>query len=143
MYLPLVGLKIHYNLQQNIENYLRKSGRTARIYNKCISTAFAGPGDTKGLIAIEKLLGKRINKYNTDVEKVRQAEEVVGLESEVFEKWVKAWEVESIIAGPIEQLKQLVLIQSAHQGQVSKKHIKNLKKILNKAKLKWITKKES
>lgn len=124
MDLPLVGLIIHYNLPQNIENYIHRSRRTARIYNEGISIAFAGPGDTKSLIAIEKLLGKKINKYNVDVEKVRQVEEVVGLSSEIAEK-------ESINMGsgkdnswtdkPAEAIGHDT---NDHQGQVGKKHIK-------------------
>lgn len=134
MDLPLVGLIIHYNLPQNIENYIHRSGRTARIYNEGISIAFAGPGDTKSLIAIEKLLGKKIKKYAVDVEKVRQVEEVVNLASEIAEKESKNMGSTKDNSWSDRASEAIGLDTSDHQGQVGKKHIKNLKRILKKAK---------
>ena len=77
---------IHYNLPQNIENYIHRSGRTARIYHQGVCIAFISPGDTKSLYAIEKLLGKKIEKYQVDQEKLRNSEDLVRLACEISVK---------------------------------------------------------
>ena len=83
--LPEVGLIIHYNLPQNLENYIHRSGRTARIYNKGTSIAFIGPGDTRNLLEIEKTLNKKIEKLHIDVQKLQKSEESVEIAKELAE----------------------------------------------------------
>lgn len=129
-----MGLIVHYNLPQNIENYIHRSGRTARIYKKGTCISFIGPGDTKSLIGIEKLLGKKIEKYKVDKQKLGKSEEIVKIAGEIAEN-------ESFYTGNSKDYswkqratEALGLENSESKPKIAKKHIKTLKKRLEKAK---------
>lgn len=132
--LPLVGLIIHFNLPQNIENYIHRSGRTARIYNEGTSIAFVGPGDTKSLLAIEKLLGRKIDKFQVDNEKLKRSDEMVELACEIAEKESKNMGTTKDSTWTDRASEAIGLDRTEYKQPIGKKHIRNLKKQLSRAK---------
>ena len=133
--LPEVGLIIHYNLPQNIENYIHLCGRTARIYNKGTVISFIGPGDTKSLVSIEKLLGKKIEKFEIDQNKLLKSQNIVDLAFEIAENEAqnmgnskeKSWKNRAFEAIGLENNEE-------NKPQIHKKRINSLKNMLKKAK---------
>lgn len=132
--LPEVGLIIHYNLPQNIENYIHRSGRTARIYNKGTSVAFIGPGDTKNLLEIEKFLNKKIEKLQIDLEKLKKSEEIVQIAKELAESESFNSSNQKKINWNAKSAEAVGLDSEEQYEKVGKKRIRMMKSRLNQIK---------
>lgn len=132
--LPEVGLIIHYNLPQNIENYIHRSGRTARIHKKGISIAFAGPGETKSLLEIEKLLNKKITRYQVELSMLEKSKEIVRLASEISMNESENVGKSKFSSWNIKASEEIGIESSEKEAKIAPKKIRNLKKMLEKAK---------
>ena len=134
MDLPEVGLIIHYNLPTNIENYIHRSGRTARINKNGTSIAFTGPGDTKSLLEIEKNLHKKIPKLPVDQEKLLQSHEIVKIALKIAESEDFNTKSQKSATWESRASEAVGLGKFESSGNVGKKRIKIMKSILKQAK---------